>query len=117
MKFTKKNNIYRIIRITGRQDNILGICFSETNKHSIENNIEVVAWDGKDGAKIQTSDDQVLKQVLSGLKEVNKSLGTNYQLSKIYFVPSDSASDSVYKLLIALLIRHYHSGNEFKEVF
>lgn len=112
MKFTKKNNIYRIIRITGRQDNILGICFSETNN----NPIEVVAWDVKDGAKIQTSEDQVLKQVLSGLKEVNKSLGTNYQLSKIYFVPSDSASDSVYKLLIALLIRRYHNGNEFKEV-
>jgi len=112
MKFTKKNNIYRIIRITGRQDNILSICFSEANN----NPIEVVAWDGKDGAKIQTSEDQVLKQVLSGLKEVNKSLGTNYQLSKIYFVPSDSPSDSVYKLLIALLIRHYHNGNQFKEV-
>jgi len=112
MKFTKKNNIYRIIRITRRQDNILGICFSEANN----NPIEVVAWDVKDGAKIQTSGDQVLKQVLSGLKEVNKSLGTNYQLSKIYFVPSDSASDSVYKLLIALLIRHYHNGNQFKEV-
>ena len=89
MKFTKKNNIYRIIRITGRQDNILGICFSETNN----NPIEVVVWDVKGGAKIQTSEDQVLNQVLSGLKEVNKSLGTNYQLSKIYFVPSDSASD------------------------
>lgn len=112
MKFTKKNNIYRIIRITGRQDNILGICFSENNN----NPIEVVAWDVKDGAKIQTSEDQVLNQVLSGLKEMNQSLGTNYQLSKIYFVPSDSAADSVYKLLIALLIRRYHNGNEFKEV-
>ena len=112
MKFTKKNNISRIIRITGRQDNILGICFSKTNN----NPIEVVVQDVKDGSKIQTSEDQVLNQVLSGLKEVNKSLGTNYQLSKIYFVPSDMASDSVYKLLIALLIRRYHNGNEFKEV-
>jgi len=48
MKFTKKNNIYRIILITGRQDNILGICFSETNN----NPLEVIAWDIKDGAKI-----------------------------------------------------------------
>jgi len=47
---------------------------------------------------------QRFKLQRSGLKEVNKSLGTNYQLSKIYFVPSDSASDSVYKLLIALFL-------------
>ena len=46
MRFSKTNNIYKIIRITGSQDNILGIS--------------------------------------SGL--------------------------------IAVLIRHYHSGNEFKEV-
>ena len=71
------------IRKKQRQDNILGICFYETNN----NPIEVVGWYVKDDAKIQTSEDQVLKQVLSGLKEVNKSLGTNYQLSKIYFVP------------------------------
>ena len=56
MKFTKKNNIYRIIRITGRQDSILRICFSETNN----NPIEVVACDVKDGTKIQTSEEHVL---------------------------------------------------------
>jgi hypothetical protein len=50
------------------------------------------------------------------LESVNQSLGTNYKLSKIYFSPFDSGANSVYNLLICKLIRHYHSGNEFKEV-
>jgi len=51
-----------------------------------------------------------------GLEWVNESLGTNYKLSKIYFVPSDRASNLVYTVLICELIRHYHSGNEFQEM-
>lgn len=112
MRFTKKKNMYRISRVTGSQDNILGVCFSENNS----SDIEVIKWNRKDDGKIQTSEDQVLEQVLLGLKEVNQSLGTSYRLSKIYFLPSESASGLVYKVLIARLIRHYHSGNEFKEV-
>ena len=112
MQFTKKNNIYRISQVTGSQDNILGVCFSENNS----SDIKVIQWNCKDDRKIQTSEDQVLEQVLLGLKEVNQSLGTSYRLSKIYFLPSESAAGRVYKVLIVRLIRHYHSGNEFKEV-
>ena len=112
MQFTKKNNMYRISQVTGSQDNILGLCFSENNS----SDIKVIQWNRKDDRKIQTSEDQVLEQVFLGLKEVNHSLGTSYRLSKIYFLPSESAADRVYKVLIVRLIRHYHSGNEFKEV-
>ena len=44
MRFSKTNNIYKIIRITGSQDNILGISFGEDNIEVIEwnfNNIEM----------------------------------------------------------------------------
>ena len=111
MRFSKTNNIYKIIRITGTQDNILGISFGE-------NSIEVIEWNVNniDKSRMRTSKEEVLEQVRSGLKSVNESLGTNYKLSKIYFSPFDIASDSVYNLLICKLIRHYHNGNEFKEV-
>ena len=112
MRFTKKNNMYRIIRVTGSQDNILGVCFSENNS----SDIQVIQWNLEDDRKIQTSEDQVLEQVLLGLKEVNQSLGTSYRLSKIYFLPSESGAGQIYKALIVRLIRHYHSGNEFEEV-
>ena len=111
MRFSKTNNIYKIIRITGSQDNILGISFGEDN-------IEVIEWNFNniDKSRIRTSKEKVLEQVLSGLESVNQSLGTNYKLSKIYFSPFDISTNQIYSGLIAALIRHYHSGNEFKEV-
>jgi hypothetical protein len=111
MRFSKTNNIYKIIRITGSQDNILGISFGEDD-------IEVIEWNFNniDKSRIRTSKEEVLKQVLSGLESVNQSLGTNYKLSKIYFSPFDISTNRIYSGLVAALIRHYHNGNEFKEV-
>jgi hypothetical protein len=116
MEFLKKDNIYRIIRITGSQDNILGVAFDD--KNTSDNTIEVIEWDfpNINKSRIQTSKEEVLKQTIAGLQSVNQSLGTNYKLSQIYFTPFDSGSYSVYSLLISKLIKHYHSGNEFKEV-
>jgi hypothetical protein len=111
MRFSKTDNIYKIIRITGSQDNILGISFGEDG-------VEVIEWNfnNSDRSRIRTSKEEVLEQVLFGLESVNKSLGTNYKLSKIYFSPFDISTNRIYSGLIAALIRHYHSGNEFKEV-
>lgn len=116
MGFFKKDNIYRITRITGSQDNILGVAFDDKNKR--DTNIEVIEWDfpNIDKSRIRTSKEEVLEQVLSGLESVNQSLGTNYKLSQIYFSPFDSGTHSVYNLLICKLIRYYHNGNDFKEV-
>nr|AZJ16659.1 hypothetical protein [Seminavis robusta] len=116
MGFFKKDNIYRITRITGSQDNILGVAFDDKDRS--DNNIEVLEWDfpNIEKSRIRTSKEEVLEQVVSGLKSVNQSLGTNYKLSKIYFSPFDSGANSVYNLLICKLIRHSHSGNEFKKV-
>jgi len=119
MGFFKKDNIYHITRITGSQDNILGVVFGDKNNN--DNNIEVIEWyfSNSDQRRnnIKTTKKQVLMQVLSGLESVNQSLGTNYKLSQIYFSPFDSGANSVYNLLICKLIKHYHSGNEFKEVY
>ena len=111
MRFSKTDNIYKIIRITGSQDNILGISFGEDD-------VEVIEWNfnNSDRSRIRTSKEEVLEQVLFGLESVNKSLGTNYKLSKIYFSPFDISTNRIYSGLIAALIRHYHSGNKFKEV-
>ena len=111
MRFSKTNNIYKIIRITGSQDNILGISFGEDD-------IEIIEWNFNniDKSRIRTSKEKVLEQVLSGLESVNQSLGTNYKLSKIYFSPFEISTNRIYSGLISALIRHYHSGNEFKEV-
>ena len=50
MRFSKTNNIYKIIRITGSQDNILGISFGEDD-------IEIIEWNFNniDKSRIRTS--------------------------------------------------------------
>jgi len=80
MRFTRKINMYRISRITGSQDNILGICFSENNSSDIEE----IEWNRKGDVKIQTSGDRVLEQVLLGLNEVNQFLGTACFNGKVF---------------------------------
>ena len=116
MLFSKTCNIYKIIRITGCKDNILGISFLDSN--SSEGNLEVIEWNFPNitTSERKTSKEEVLEQVLSGLESVNKSLGTNYKLSKIYFSPFDISANQVYSGLIAILVKHYHNGNKFREV-
>lgn len=115
MQYIKSGNIYIVTRITGSNDNILGVCFSEND----ENNIDVIEWHPsiRKGymPNFQTSKDEVLEQVLRGLKIMNESLETNYKLSKIYFLPEENGSWSIYEGLVARLIVHYHKGNEFRE--
>jgi hypothetical protein len=113
--FSKEDDIYKITRITGNQDNLLGISFAD--KPSGANPIEIVEWffPNIDNSKIRTSKEEVLTQVLEGLKSINEALGTDYQLSKIYYVPADDGSGFIYQTLLKWLIKHYHSGKEFKE--
>lgn len=116
MRFTKTDNIYKIVRITGTQDNILGISFADQN--SAESIPEIVEWNFPKikNSKINTSKEEILNQVVSGLASVNQSLGTNYKLSKIYFAPQDLPVNKIYSFLIKRLIRHYHNNGKFEEV-
>ncbi len=111
MQFVKDGDVYKIARMTGSQDNILGVSFSEK-----EATVEVVEWGVKPGAKVKSTSKQVLEQVVSGLKLANNDLDKSYHLSKIYFLPSDSASNSIYEFLIRELIKQFDSGNRFVEV-
>ena len=80
-----------------------------------EDDVEVIEWNFNNihRMRIRTSKEEVLEQVLFGLKSVNKSLGMNYKLYKIYFGPFDILTNLIYSTLIVALIRHYHIGNEF----
>lgn len=109
MFYTKKNNVYRIVRITGSQDNILGVTFGDKKT-------KVLEWSTKKNDKVRSSKQEILKQVMSGLESSNQSFETNYQLSEIYFLPSDSVRNSVYHLLIFELMKHYHYKKEFKQI-
>ena len=111
MRFTKHGNRYQVSRITGNQDNILGVSFTES-----EANIQVIEWVVKCDIKEvkKTSPDEVLQQVLLGLKDINEKLGKNYKLSKVYFVPTEDSSHFIYKYLIAEIVKRVDSNSEFE---
>ena len=112
MKFTKTNDIYKIVRITGGYDNILGVCFTQKANEPLE----IIQCDLKNTETIKTSKFKIQSQVVSGLRLVNQHLNTNYRVSKIHYVPVDNSSNSVYEFLIQELIKHLHSVQVFEEV-
>ena len=67
MKFTKTNEIYKIGRITGVHDNILGVCFTQKDNDPLE----IIKWDLKNRETIKTSRSEIESQVISGLRLVN----------------------------------------------
>lgn len=115
MKFSQIENIYRVIRESNRESNILCVCFNENKTN--ENTIQIIdlKFPNIEDTKIRTSHTELLDQVLNGLDSVNESFQTNYKLSKIYYVPSDDGSGFIYRNLTHALIRHYHEGKEFKK--
>ena len=78
--------------------------------------LEIIEWDLKNTQTIKTSRSEIQSQVISGLKLVNEYLNTNYRVSKIYYVPVDNPSNSVYEFLIQESIKHLHSGQAFEEI-
>ena len=115
-KNDRKNYIYELTLRTGDQNYILGIIFDFTNSDSNEIEVIELIYPNTEPWEIFTTNEEVLNQVIYGLKLVNKSLGTGYQVSKILYCPTDRLTDRIYSDLIALLIRHYHSDREFEEL-
>ena len=115
-KNDRKNYIYELTLRTGDQNYILGIIFDFTNSDSNEIEVIELIYPNTEPWEIFTTNEEVLNQVIFGLKLVNKSLGTGYQVSKILYCPTDRLTDRIYSDLIALLIRHYHSDREFEEL-
>lgn len=105
MQFVKSGDIYKVARITGTQDNLLGVTLCE---HQGE--VELVALESRGGAKVSAEPEEVLRQVTAGLADVNRELGTNYCLSKIFYLPGESATNLVYTLLIVALVRKIEAG-------
>lgn len=105
MQFVKDGEIYKVARITGVQDNLLGITLVDAQVK-----VDLVALPASDTRNAKTNPDEVLRQVAEGLSEINLELGKDYHISKIFYLPHESAANSVYKLLTVELIRRIDAG-------
>ncbi|MBC3918114.1 hypothetical protein H8L32_11550 [Undibacterium sp. CY18W] len=67
----------------------------------------------KSGECQQIEQEAVLAQVSQGLLEINAELETDYAISQILFVPSDTPFKSVYRYLVVELIKRIDSQGVF----
>lgn len=111
MQFIFDKGVYKVARITGPQHNLLGVRLADS-----ENITNVVSLSIKDNEGPLIDGDEVLGQVEAGLVAINKELDSEYFISEIQFLPSDTNSPSVYNLLIQELIKRIDSKGEFIEV-
>lgn len=111
MQFIFDNGVYKVARITGPHHNFLGVRLNE-----VDSKVTVEALPVKNGERVHIEQQDVLAQVVDGLREVNEELGTNYFVSLILFVPSDSPSSSVYKFLTIELIKRIENKGAFHVV-
>ncbi len=108
MQFIKDKDFYKVARITGSAHNLLSIrlsknqCFIKVTPLPIKND-KIKKLEGQ----------EVLAQVLSGLKIANQGLKKEYFLSEIQFVPSDTQPVSVYRKLVQELIKRIDSNGDF----
>ncbi|CCN72623.1 conserved hypothetical protein [Vibrio nigripulchritudo SFn118] len=100
MIYIRDNNLYKIARITGPTHNFLAIRLSESKC-----SIKVKALFSRTEEELRIDEESVVAQVLSGLTSTNLELKTEYYVSEIHYVPSDTKSSSVYKFLTIELLR------------
>ena len=116
-QLTRTGNTLKVTRITGSQDNFLGIVLG--NKKVSVNQIEIKEIDLNDSRAVEYSNDatkqEILKQVLEGLIEINNKMGTDFHIKQILFVKDEDKSENIYKNLVMALIQRYASNGVFTE--
>jgi len=111
MQYVFDGELYKIIKITGPQHNMLALGFGESLAA-----IEVKDLKKSKDNVINIFPLQVRNQVLRGLNEINEELGTNYKVVKIQFVSSDSPSETIYVELSKEIVKRLNAGEKFTRI-
>lgn len=108
MQFSKRGDIFQVIRITGSQDNFLGI---ELGQHGT--GMRVVEWSLDNGEPERATPDEVGRQVRQAVDAFNRENGTCLAASVVYFAKEDSARGEVYAMLTKSILSRIHRGESF----
>lgn len=114
MQFLFDGEFYKAIKITGPKHNLLGLRFTSAN--DIIKKLEVIALQKDKNSAVTITVDEVKNQVMKGLDEINEELNTNYKIIQIQFIPSDTASTTVYKELTKEIVKQLVTGNGFQHL-
>lgn len=105
MQFSRDHDWYQVIRITGPEHNLLGVKL--TTSAYVDPIIEPLLIGT---GKVLVSAEEVKQQVLDGIADANERLGTNYHVSAIRFVASDTPSSVTYRRLASILVERIESA-------
>ena len=100
MVVSRDGEFYKVTRITGPTHNFLSVKFGDTADPHIE------PLDKKEVDGLHAKD--VKYQVLSGIREANNRLCTDYQAAHIQFVRSDSPPIEIYNELALHITLQMH---------
>jgi hypothetical protein len=104
MHISKDGSFYRISRITGPTHNLLMISFAETAETCIPS-IEALPPVG-DCRHASLNRDKILTEVLEGVEQANRQLGTQYRVAKVRYVENDTGPEATYKHLAQKVVEH-----------
>ena len=137
MQFRKNNNLqtFEIIRSTGNQSNILGLVFKRKSSVQSEEKIKILPFPWYFKSNLHSTsilnsvnykvEAKIKQHVLRALDKENRSLNTQFCLSKIYYYPLDLDDLDlnglglnglgVYHFLTRKLITYYFEKNELNQ--
>jgi hypothetical protein len=93
--------------VTGPRHNFLSLSLERG-----ELNFNFVLKDlNLDSKRIILSNEEVREQVINGLDQINKELGTNYTVTIAEFFSNDSFLNDIYTRLTFDIINEVHGGN------
>ena len=107
MRYSLKADVYRVVRVTGPQHNLLGLSFSK----SAPERVALERLSGPSNGAID--EEELVRAVLSGVAKANAAVGANYYVSRVQYVPTDTPAAGIYSDLAQLIVERIASGRQF----
>ncbi|MDR0779916.1 MAG: hypothetical protein LBF16_04350 [Pseudomonadales bacterium] len=107
MKFHSDGLTYKAVSITGPTHNFLGVEFAPSDVITKSILVEPVQLNPMEPAKLVA--DEVKHWTEKGVREANEEMGTDYRLSRITFVVSDSPPVEVYREMAKRIALRLHA--------
>lgn len=107
MRIKVEGNKFKKAYVTGPRHNFLSLSLAQ-DQLSFNFTLKDLNVDSKN---INLSEEQIRKQILNGLDQINNKLGTNYRVTSAEFLSNDTNSDEIYTKLTFDIINEAHDRN------
>ncbi|MEJ2790967.1 MULTISPECIES: hypothetical protein [unclassified Pseudoxanthomonas] len=106
MQVSKSDGIYKAVRITGSQDNFLGLSIACA---PCDPELIVPSSTLVNEERVRTRAEEIMRQVAVGLARANDELGSTYFIAKIFYIPRDLPNNDIYEMLTLEILRYFHA--------